>query len=247
LVSIAEALVADLAGLDVMRASRGAGDRRRPGERAQVARSGEAGGVVADLGQDAGSEDRTEAGCRAQDHCLRVGVELAGQLRFEVVDGSLHRDDDPEEPGHGVAECLFDPWWLPQRRCVQVGEDLLGQGGVVAAPGPLQQRDQASAGQLLPGRRGRRGREHRHRGTVFEVRKSVQRLRIELQKHRPQTADRLVQRPDRFLMLAGQRLDRTGVLGDRGRCRCRSVRRMCASTAASPGSDLPPACACRSR
>ena len=43
--------------------------------------------------------------------------------------------------------CL-DPWWLPKRRCVQVGEDLLDQGGVIAAAGPLQQRHHPTTGQL---------------------------------------------------------------------------------------------------
>jgi hypothetical protein len=79
-------------------------------------------------------------------------VELAGQLGFEVVDGLLHRDDDRDEPGHGVAECLLDPWWLPMRRCLQVSEDLLGQGGVIAAAGPLQSPPcGGSAAARLPG------------------------------------------------------------------------------------------------
>ena len=75
--------------------------------------------------------------------------------------------------------------------------------------------DYPTAGQLLPGCRGRRGRQHGQRRLVCEVRKRVQRLRIELQQHRSQAADGLVQRPDRLLVLAGQRLDRAALLADR--------------------------------
>jgi hypothetical protein len=75
------------------------------------------------------------------------------------------------------------------------------------------------------------------------MRKRVQRLLIELHEDRAQAAQGLVQRPESFLMLAGEGLDRSGVLADAGtgRCMSRSVRRMCARIAASPRSDLPPA------
>ena len=151
-----------------------------------------------------------------------------------------------EQPAHRGAERGLDPFRLAQRGRAQVGEDLLDEHGVVAAAGALQQRDQLAAGQLRRSGGGRRRGEDGDRGLVLEVRKRVQRLRIELQQHRPQAAEGLVKRPDRLLVLAGQRLDRAALLADRGRgrCRCRSVRRMSASTSASPGSDLPPACPC---
>jgi hypothetical protein len=45
-----------------------------------------------------------------------------------------------------------------------------------------------------------------------------------------------MQRPDCYLMLAGERIDRLRVSAQPGtwRCRCRSVRKMCASTVVSP-------------
>jgi hypothetical protein len=42
------------------------------------------------------------------------------------------------------------------------------------------------------------------------------RLGVELQQQRPQPADGLVERPDRVLVLAGQRFDRRGVVADGG-------------------------------
>ena len=121
-----------------------------PGERAQTVRVGEPCWIVTDLGKDAGGEDRAQAWCRAQDRRLRVLVELAGQFEFEVVDGSLHRDDDAEQPGHGLAQCLLDLRRLPKGGGVQVGEDLLNQGGMVtAAAMPLP--DDGSAAGCLPG------------------------------------------------------------------------------------------------
>ena len=107
-------------------------------------------------------------------------VELARELGIEVVDGLPHRDYDRDQPTHGVPVGLFDAWRLPKRRCVQVGENLLNQGWVIAAAGAPQQGDHAPAGQPLPCR------------LVFEVRKSLQRLRIELEQNRPQSADSLM-------------------------------------------------------
>jgi hypothetical protein len=102
-----------------------------------------------------------------------------------------------------------------KRGCPQVGKDLVDQRGVVAAPGPAQQRHQPGPSQLLPGCRGRDGGQHGRRGAVFEVRKRLQRLRIEFQQHRTQAVDGVLQRPDRLLVLAGQRLDCAGLAADR--------------------------------
>ena len=111
-------------------------------------------------------------------------VELAGQFEFEIVDGALHRDDNPDEPDHGVAKGLFDRRRLPKGGGVQVGEDLLNQGGVVTAAGSLQQCHYSTTGQLPAACRGRRGCQHGQCCLVCEIRKCLQRLRIELQQHR---------------------------------------------------------------
>ena len=68
-----------------------------------------------------------------------------------------------------MAKYPLDPCWLPKRRCVQLGEDLRDQGGVIAAAGPLQQRHHPTAGQLLPDCRGRRGRQHGQRCLVLRL------------------------------------------------------------------------------
>src|SRR5262245_49922552 len=82
---IVEAFVADLASLDVVRAAGRDRDRRGAGIGAKAAGVGESGWVVADFGEHAGGQDRSQAGRGPQDRGLWVSVELPGEFGFEVL------------------------------------------------------------------------------------------------------------------------------------------------------------------
>jgi len=70
---------------------------------------------------------------------------------------------------------------------------------------------------------------------VFEIPKGLQRLRVELQQHRPQAVDGVMQRPDGFLMLSCECLHRAGLVahGPQRAVQVSVSARMCESTAAS--------------
>jgi hypothetical protein len=95
---VAEAFVADLAGLDVARSTRRDRHRRGAGERAQTVRIGESCGVIADLAEHTGGEDRSETGDRTQDSRLGVGVELVSQRGLELVDNCCWATTIPISP-----------------------------------------------------------------------------------------------------------------------------------------------------
>jgi hypothetical protein len=105
---VAETLVADLAGLDVVRAAGGAGDWRGAGKRAQACRRVEPGGIVADLGQDPSCENRSQTGGRAQNRCERVGVEPFAIIGTWQVDEAL----DSEQLAHIVSNVRQQPGFV---------------------------------------------------------------------------------------------------------------------------------------
>ena len=93
--------------------------------------------------------------------------------------------------------------------------NLLDEGRVVASAAPVQQRHDLSCGQLLA-ELGRWGCRQDGQGSlVLEVRRRLQGLGIELQQHRTESAYRLVQRPDRLLVLPGQGFHRPAFVADR--------------------------------
>lgn len=139
---ISESFVPDLAGLDVMRASRGSGDRCCARKCTQSCGCRETIGVIADLGEHAGGEDGPETRNRTQDRCLRVGVETMTEFGLEGIDGLVHRGDDAQQSRHGMTESGLHLRWLSQRRSVQVGKNLLGQARVVAAATAVKQSHQ---------------------------------------------------------------------------------------------------------
>ena len=109
---------------------------------------------------------------------------------------------------------VLDPTALPQSRRLQLTQDALDEGGIVTTPAAVQERDNLAGGQPLPELGSGGCRQNRQGGPVLEVGKGPQRLRVELQQDRPQLAGGLVQRPDRLLVLARQRLDRQALIAD---------------------------------
>lgn len=65
-------------------------------------------------------------------------VEHRCQFGLKAGDGALHGHDNADKARHGMGECLLDLWRLAQRRCVEVGQDLIDKGRVISAPGSLQ-------------------------------------------------------------------------------------------------------------
>jgi hypothetical protein len=117
------------------------GDRGRAGVRLQGSGVGEAGPVVADLGEDAGSEQGVEAGEAEQD--LAVGVLVEGGFggRGKVVRGLAGGVQLLEQGQKLVAERLLDGRTLPG----VFGEAVPGACGLdVNRPGP-------NGGSGLPG------------------------------------------------------------------------------------------------
>ena len=91
----------------------------------------------------------------------------------------LHRDDDSDNAGDGDSESLLHAWWLTQGWGLEVGENLLDQAWVVTAAAAVQQGDQSASCESLPSVGCGDGSQYRQCGTVFEMRKCLQRLRIE--------------------------------------------------------------------
>ncbi len=105
----------------------------------------------------------------------------------------------------------FYPRRLAQRRYLQLGENPLRQYGLITATRTAQQRGHTGSSQLLGCGGSRDGRQYRRSGMVLQIRKSLQRLRIEFKQHRPQSADSLMQRPDRLLVLTREHFDCAGL------------------------------------
>ena len=91
----------------------------------------------------------------------------------------LHRDDDSDHAGDGDSESLLHAWWLTQGWGLEVGENLLDQAWVVTAAAAVQQGDQSASCESLPSVGCGDSSQYRQCGTVFEMRKCLQRLRIE--------------------------------------------------------------------
>jgi hypothetical protein len=115
------------------------------------------------------------------------------------------------KPSHGVPVGRFYPRRLAQRRYLQLGENPLRQYGLITATRTAQQRGHTGSSQLLGCGGSRDGRQYRRSGMVLQIRKSLQRLRIEFKQHRPQSADSLMQRPDRLLVLTREHFDCAGL------------------------------------
>lgn len=144
-----------------------------------------------------------------------MSIESDGHLGLELVDGVAHRDDDPQLALDGDTERPFDRLGLPQRWRLQVSQDLLDQGRVVASAAAMQQRLDTTTGQPLPcSRCGCRGQD-RGGGMLLHLGERLDRLGVELQQHCAQPTDGLVQCPDRLLMLARQRLHGEPLVADR--------------------------------
>ena len=128
----------------------------------------------------------------------------------------MHLEENVDQRLGRDAHRLFHRRGLPQCRCLELGEDLVDQRGVIAAPAAVQQSHDPSSGQSCSLLRVRHRAEDRQRRLVVQVRKGLQRLGKVLQQQGAQAAGCLVQRPDRLLVLARQRLDGQGLVAELG-------------------------------
>lgn len=143
--------------------------------------------------------------------------ELLGERVVEENHGGVHLRQDVDQGLRGEPHSILDRGRLPQSRRLELGNDPLDQVGVVASATAVQQGDHTAAVQSLRRRWGRHGSQDRQSGLVVQVGKCLQRLGIELQQQRAQSAGRLVHRPDRLLVLAGQSFDRQGLVAHGGK------------------------------
>lgn len=118
-------------------------------------------------------DDRGTA--RPDRHPLRDLVRSA-QFLFQPVDGLVHRGDDAQRSGDRLPEGGLDLRRLPQRRCLQLGEDLFDEAWIIAPVATSEKTLETSAGELATRRRGVRSGENGQCGAVLQVRKSLQRL-----------------------------------------------------------------------
>ena len=108
---------------------------------------GEAGSVVADLGEDPGAKNGAQSGHSGQETGSVVGLERDRHGVLEVGDRNL-RLDDRDQTTPGMVQGIFNRWWLMQGGLPQFGNDGVGQAGDGRSPAALQQRDDPLAGEL---------------------------------------------------------------------------------------------------
>ena len=99
----------------------GAGDRGGSGEGFQPAGIGEAGAVVADLGQYPGAGQIPQAGKAGDDHGVRVLLKMGDRRLGQRIDGAAGGVELAQQRGQLNPHGVFDEWRLVQ---VGVGEDL---------------------------------------------------------------------------------------------------------------------------
>ena len=104
-------------------------------------------GVVAELGEHPGAEDRSQAGLGQVDLSVRVPAKMRLHLPLQgldlLVEGGDHRDQGPDRGGVGGG----DGGRLAQLRAAQRRLDRRGLAGDVAAAGALERRGDLRAGQ----------------------------------------------------------------------------------------------------
>ena len=136
----------------------GAGDRCGSGERFEPAGVGEAGAVVADLGQHPGTGELPQTGEAGDDLGVRVLLKMGDRRLGELVGSGAGRVELTQQRGEVDAHRVFDLLWLMQ---VGVGEDLAQPLDVAVATALAAGLDQQSAqpgrGQLRRLGWGRRG------------------------------------------------------------------------------------------
>lgn len=120
-----------------------------------------------------------------------MGIELNCQSLLELLDSRMHRGKDADQAHDGLAQGGLHWRRLPKRGLLQISQDLLNQRRVVAAAATVQQCHYLSRGQSRAELGGVRRRQDYKRSFVLEVWERVQRLRIELQQYRAESACRL--------------------------------------------------------
>lgn len=156
-----QALVLHLAVVDDQAFARGAGDRRGSCVGLERAGVGEAGAVVAELGEHAGAGEFAQAREAGDDGGVRVlGEGLSGCLG-ELVGGAAGRVQLQQDGLGLAAEGFFDGRELAKLLFAEVGLEFVGpRFDVALAAGGSQECVQAAAGELGgSGRGGRRGED----------------------------------------------------------------------------------------
>ena len=107
-------------------------------------------GVVAELSQDPGGEDRTQAWLAGVDLSVRVLAKMCGHHRAQLVDLGVQRGDDGDLASHHGRIGGLDSGWLSKLVFAQDRGQLGGLGLDVATVGPTERGDDSRLGQ--PGR-----------------------------------------------------------------------------------------------
>src|SRR5579859_2059877 len=137
---VSEPVVADEPGGDGLPLPRRAGERGGGGVVLAGLAAGVAVRVVAELAEDPGAEDESQAGLGQVDLSVRVTAKnrlhLALQRLDLLVQDGDHRDQGPDGDGVGGG----DSGRLAQLGAAQRGEDRGGPGGDAVAAGALERR-----------------------------------------------------------------------------------------------------------
>ena len=195
--------------------ARGPGDRRHAGVVLPAPGIEVAVGVVAELGQHPGAEDRSEAGLAAVDLNVRVLAKTLLHLPGQYLGLGDHHGQHRDQRRRARRIRGHDTGPGGQLLAAQRGPDLGRGRGDVALPTRLaEQRFDPGLGQPPSLLRRRRGGQDRQRIPISQVgAERHQRGRVVLPQQRPQRVDLPDPGPDHRLMRPGRDLDMLSDLG----------------------------------
>src|ERR1039457_2360104 len=246
---VGEPVVADEPGGDDLLLSRRAGDRGGGGVVLAGLAAGVAVRVVAELAEDPGAEDGSQAGLGQVDLSVRAAAKIRLHLPLQglylLIQGGDHRDQGP----HGDSVGGGDSLRLAQLLAAQRRQDRRRLVRDVPAVSALERGADLRAGQPRGPGRVRGLAQQLQRAGGVQVLEGLQRGGEVLAQLVPQPLPLPGPLPDQRLVRAGQHLDASAPALSPATARSwwESVRTMSVSMCASPLSLLAPDTPCRSR